>query len=102
MVGVSIAVGVASATAAAAAATKASSPGLSAARTRPGLVQNSPEPRVSEPTNAAPSSARAFGNGKTGLIELISAYTGIGSGRAAAARTIADPPERDPVKPTAL
>ena len=35
-------------------------------------------------------------------MELISAYTGIGSGRPAAAATSAVPPERDPVKPTAL
>ena len=33
---------------------------------------------------------------------LISAYTGIGSGRWAAARTSAMPPWREPVKPTAL
>lgn len=38
----------------------------------------------------------------TGLIELISAYTGIGSGRPAAAATRAVPPERDPVNLTAL
>src|SRR6478609_8911691 len=61
---------------------------------------------VSEPTNARPSSAplldSAPSNRKTGLMELISAYTGIGSGRAAAAATRAVPPERDPVKPTAL
>ncbi len=35
------------------------------------------------------------------MMLLISAYTGIGAGRAAAAAAIASPPEREPVKPTA-
>jgi hypothetical protein len=42
------------------------------------------------------------GRTTTGLTELISAYTGIGSRRAAAAATRASPPAREPVKPTAL
>ena len=46
--------------------------------------------------------ASAPSSRNTGLIELISAYTGMGSGRPAAAATRAVPPERDPVKPTAL
>ena len=35
-------------------------------------------------------------------MELISAYTGIGSGRAAAVAISAVPPPREPVNPTAL
>jgi hypothetical protein len=72
--------------------------------TRPGLVQNWPAPWVSEATNLAPVLRRgpaAASNRNTGLIELISAYTGIGSGRAWRPGT-GQPPLREPVKPTAL
>ncbi|MNG89125.1 hypothetical protein D3C79_479800 [compost metagenome] len=74
--------------------------------TRPGLVQNWPAPWVSEATKPCASASarvcRAVSNRNTGLIELISAYTGIGSGRAWAAWHSAMPPLREPVKPTAL
>ena len=52
MPGVSIGVAGDCASASRAAAMKVSRPGPSTAMTRPGLVQNCPEPMVSEPTNA--------------------------------------------------
>ena len=85
---------------------KTSSAGPPIAISRPGLVQNCPLPMVSDATKpAAIVSARAFrapGNKITGLMLLISAYTGIGSGRAAASFMRAVPPAKDPVKATAL
>src|SRR5690349_7983044 len=106
MPGASIGVAAAFATASRAAPRKVSRPGPSMAITKPGLVQNCPEPIVSDATNAAPRAAprdvKAPSSRNTGLIELISAYTGIGSGRLAAAATRAVPAVRDPVKPTAL
>ena len=75
------------------------------AKTSPGLVQNWPTPSVIEPTKpaaiASARSASASGNRKTGLRLLISAKTGIGSGRAAAASHNARPAACEPVKPTA-
>ncbi|MNT23718.1 hypothetical protein D3C72_1591490 [compost metagenome] len=80
--------------------------GLSMARIRPGLVQNCPAPRVSEAMKLSAMllarSARAEGSKITGLMALISAYTGIGSWRLAAICISATPPLREPVKPTAL
>ena len=77
MPGVSIGVAGDRASASRAAAMNASRPGPSTAMTRPGLVQNCPEPSVSEPTNARPRSAPRLASApssrNTGLIELISA-----------------------------
>ena len=68
-------------------------------------MQNWPTPIVSEAAKplamAAPRAARACGSTNTGLMLLISAYTGIGCGRSAATFIRAMPPEREPVKPTA-
>ncbi len=93
------------ATASRAAPVKRSRSGPSIPMTMPGLVQNWPAPSVSDPTNAAPSSAAASdsrpGSRKTGLTALISAKTGIGTGRDAAAATSASPTRREPVKATA-
>ncbi|MNG19783.1 hypothetical protein D3C84_1039760 [compost metagenome] len=73
--------------------------------TRPGLVQNCPQPSTTEAaSSAATCSPRAFsasGRRITGLMLLISANTGIGCGRAAAMSHSARPPCREPVKPTA-
>ena len=82
-------------TASATAVRKASSSGPSTAKTRPGLVHSWPTPTVRESTYAwaspAGSAARAPGSRKTGLMLDISAYTGIGTGRAAAACMRATP-----------
>ena len=79
---------------------------LSCARSNPGLVQNWPAPIVSDATKflaiCSPRDASAAGRTSTGLMLLISAYTGIGSGRAFAIFISASPPPREPVKPTAL
>ncbi len=87
-------------------AMKRSRPALSNAMIKPGLVQNCPTPRLSEATNSLPNlsarSAKASGNNNTGLMLLISAYTGIGSGRSPAIFIKASPPAREPVNPTAL
>ena len=70
-------VGAIGASALVAASAKRSSAGLSIAITSPGLVQNCPEPIVSDPTKpAASASARASsaaGINTTGLMLLISA-----------------------------
>ena len=103
---VSIRCPVAPPTAAPAAARNASPSGPAGRNSSPGLVQNWPDPSVREPTYAVASAATsppasAPGSTTTGLIDDISAYTGIGSGRAAAAATRASPAAREPVKPTA-
>ncbi len=53
-------------------------------------------------TRCTARAANAQGNTKTGLIELISAYTGIGFARVWQTRTSARPPVREPMKPTAI
>src|SRR5690606_27212608 len=71
----------------------------------PGLVQNCPVPSVAELTKpsaiASPRARIASGRMKVGFTLPISAYTGIGLGRAAAVSYNARPPRSDPVKPTA-
>src|SRR5512143_1070941 len=71
----------------------------------PGLVQNWPQPRVTEAASAlaiaGPFAASASGRTNTGLAEPISANTGIGCERPAAASNKALPPRNEPVKPTA-
>ncbi|MCY1235778.1 hypothetical protein D9M72_484070 [compost metagenome] len=88
-----------------AAARNLSSAGPSMPITRPGLVQNWPTPSTSESTSwrpiSSPRASSAAGSRNTGLMLLISAYTGIGCGRALAVRINAMPPAREPVKPTA-
>ena len=73
--------------------------------TRPGLVQNWPQPCTTESASSraifSPRASRAAGSISTGLIELISANTGMGCGRAAAMSHRARPPFSEPVKPTA-
>src|ERR1700678_52274 len=75
-------------------------------KTRPGLVQNWPAPWVSEAYSPAAMlcarSRSAPGRMKTGFVLLISAKTGIGSGRAAATSISILPAVRDPVKPAAF
>ena len=72
----------------------------------PGFVQNCPTPSVTEflspSAMASARSASAPGSRKTGFTLPISAYTGIGSGRLAAASNSAHPARRLPVKATAL
>ncbi len=86
--------------------TKRSSEAPFTAITRPGLVQNWPAPRVGEPTKASARAsapfARASGHRNTGLTLLISANTGIGTGRSDASLSRASPPRLEPVKPTAM
>ena len=71
----------------------------------PGQVQNWPTPSVTELTSpSATASARsssAPGSRKTGFTLPISAYTGMGTGRAAPASNNARPAVRLPVKATA-
>ena len=104
MSAVSIDAAGAAVTAAITASRNASTSGPSTANTSPGFVQNCPTPSVIEATNPCPiASAReasAPGRRNTGLMLLISANTGIGSGRAAAASHSARPATREPVKPT--
>ncbi|MNI42820.1 hypothetical protein D3C73_971250 [compost metagenome] len=73
--------------------------------TRPGLVQNWPQPCTTEAASSlaifSPRSCKASGNITTGLMLLISANTGIGCARAAAMSHNARPPLSEPVKPTA-
>ncbi|MNY59281.1 hypothetical protein D3C86_1957110 [compost metagenome] len=73
--------------------------------TKPGLVQNWPQPSVTAPASCAaicsPRTASASGNRNTGLMLDISANTGIGCGRVAAMWLRALPPLSEPVKPTA-
>ena len=77
----------------------------STAQHSPGFVQNWPTPSVIDAAKPrAISSVRvasASGSRKTGLRLLISANTGIGSGRAAAASQSARPAAWEPVNPTA-
>lgn len=74
----------------------------------PGLVQNCPTPRVSDPDAAAANDSASvsllstLGNTAIGLVALISAKTGIGSGLEAAMSIRALPPANEPVKPTAF
>ncbi|MOA14058.1 hypothetical protein D3C78_1341380 [compost metagenome] len=73
--------------------------------TNPGLVQNCPQPSVTDAANCAaicsPRTASASGSRNTGLMLDISANTGIGCGRVAAMWLRALPPLSEPVKPTA-
>ncbi len=68
-------------------------------------MQNCPQPSVTEAASAAaiasPRVASASGRTKSGLAEPISAKTGIGCGRCAAASRRARPARNEPVKPTA-
>ena len=68
-------------------------------------MQNCPQPRVTDAASAfaisSPRVASASGRTKTGLAEPISAKTGIGCSRRAAASKRARPPRKEPVKPTA-
>ena len=102
----SIEAGVAAATAAVSSSRKRTRSSPSTATRIPGFVQNCPTPSVIELRNPSAMEllrvASAPGSTKTGLQLLISANTGIGSGRAAAAVMSARPPDREPVKPTAL
>ncbi|MNG17813.1 hypothetical protein D3C84_1018290 [compost metagenome] len=73
--------------------------------TRPGLVQNWPQPMTTEAASSlatlAPRCLSASGSTRTGLMLDISANTGIGCGLAAAMSHSARPPLSEPVKPTA-
>ncbi len=77
----------------------------SGTKTTPGFVQSWPPKFDTEATSpSAIASARAASAAPVttiGLIDPISAYTGIGFGRRAARSAIARPPAVDPVKPTA-
>ena len=71
----------------------------------PGLVQNWPAPSTTESastlTTDSARSPSAPGSTNTGLVEPISAYTGIGSTRRAAASNSARPAVNEPVNATA-
>ena len=75
-------------------------------KTMPGFVQNWPAPSVKEPCSpsaiASPRSRNAPGRTKTGLVLLISAKNGIGSGRDEQRSISALPAAREPVKPPAF
>src|SRR5713101_7401907 len=87
-------------------AIKGSSLTPSGRNTMPGLVQNCPAPIVKDACSplamASEFSRSAPGKIKTGLVLLISANTGMGSGRVAATSMRVLPPLRDPVNPTAF
>src|SRR5690606_38265209 len=72
----------------------------------PRLVQNLPTPMLTEPAKAAAIFSllvfNVFSIRTTGFMELISAYTGIGSGLLTAALNKVIPIDRDPVNPTAI
>src|SRR5689334_16962790 len=82
-----------------------SRPTSSGTNSRPGLVQNWPVPRVSEPAypvaTAAGRENAAPGRTTTGLTEPSSPKNGIGTGRSAQTRARARPPAVDPVNPAA-
>jgi hypothetical protein len=86
-------------------ATKPSKAGPARPTITPGLVQNCPPPSVIEAaTCAATASLRAAsapGSTTIGLLEPISANTGMGCGRSRAMRSRAVPPANEPVKATA-
>src|SRR5690606_7216519 len=73
---------------------------------KPGFVQNCPTPILTEPAKAAATFSLLFFNvfsiSTTGFMELISAYTGIGSGLLTAAWNKVIPMDWEPVNPTAL
>src|SRR5258708_13164160 len=89
-----------------AAAMKRAPTGESMRNTSPGLVQNCPTPSVNDAQNSSASmSARlsnASGHSTLGFTLLISAYTGIGTGRSAAIRVSANPAVLEPATPTSL